>query len=166
MMINGTISSTIISLDQTMSIISISFANVVIYLLISTSDKIKGSRQERCWSVTPTIFYFFPLWYPVGTQRVSWGFAYIYIYIWQLLQFLQCKALGGIHYGNGAHAQAPCSAWPHRPLFLLKTHPLGLYPTLNHALDMHFFQGYLKVHLVNLRQLPARCSYDLWSPST
>ncbi len=46
-------------------------------------------------------------------------------------------------------------------LILLKTHPLGLYPTLNLALEMHFFQGYLKVHLVNLRQLPARHGYDL-----
>jgi len=105
MMINGTTSSTIISLDQTMSIISMSFANVIIYLLISTSHKIKGSRQERCWSVTPTIFYFFPLWYPVGTQRVSWGFI-IYIYIWQLLQFLQCKAL----WGHTLWEWGPCSS--------------------------------------------------------
>jgi hypothetical protein len=101
-MINGTTSSTIISLDQTMSIISMSFANVIIYLLISTSDQIKGWRQERCWSVTPTIFYFFLLhhtqWVPTGYHE-----ALFYIYIWQLLQFLQCKALGGMHYGNGAH---------------------------------------------------------------
>jgi hypothetical protein len=33
------------------------------------------------------------------------------------------------------------------------------FDKLNHALNMHWFQGYLKVHLVNLRQLPARCSY-------
>ncbi len=123
MMINGTTSSTIISLDQTMSIISMSFANVIIYLLISINDQIKGSRKERCWSVTPTIFYFFPLWYPVGTQRVSWGFI---IYIWQLLQFLRCKALGGVHYGNRAHAQARAQLGLTGPYFVKNPSPGAL----------------------------------------
>ncbi len=99
MMINGTTSSTIISLDQTMSIISMSFAIVIIYLLISTSDQIKGWRQERCWSVTPTIFYFFPLSYPVGTHRVSWGFT-IYIYD-NFCSFYSVKPLGACTMGMG-----------------------------------------------------------------
>lgn len=100
MTINGTTSSTIISLDQTMSIISISFANVIIYLLISTSDKIKGSRQERCWSVTQQFSTFFPYdtqWVPKGYHK---DFIYIYIYD-NFCSFYSVKPLGAYIMGMG-----------------------------------------------------------------